>query len=355
MSSIQHMANPDYSSDEKKKKTSHPTLLTLLQNTQNFNADDPKDHVYGVLGLFRKYSTREKIPDEIVPDYTKPLGEILKDVTRFIIHETEDLRVLHRVTHHIGETNVYKVPSWACKWHKRQDRAIHPSPFHLVWRADHGHSWESHNNIGEQKSDALVTKGITVTSVSGTTEVMWTSRFDSPQKMIELIALAKQLHYLPGVSNEKSDDVVGATLVGGAHLWREPLLEGQGGTALAAFLNHLDNHHGLPPALRDVNESTPEEERLASQFRYMTYGTASNRRFFRTSSGQAGLGPQTMEAQDVVAILYGCSYPVILRPSNEHKESYEFVGTAYVHGIMNGEAVRQHKANGRADETFCLV
>ncbi|KAL1794427.1 hypothetical protein ACET3X_007848 [Alternaria dauci] len=54
-----------------------------------------------------------------------------------------------------------------------------------------------------------------------------------------------------------------------------------------------------------------------------------------------GFGPPKTERGDMLAILYGCSVPVVLRPvaneSGEHA-GYLFVGEAYVYGNMEGEA-----------------
>jgi len=54
-----------------------------------------------------------------------------------------------------------------------------------------------------------------------------------------------------------------------------------------------------------------------------------------------GFGPPRTEKGDAIAILYGCSVPVILRPtqngSGEHL-GYLFVGEAYIYGKMYGEA-----------------
>jgi hypothetical protein len=55
-----------------------------------------------------------------------------------------------------------------------------------------------------------------------------------------------------------------------------------------------------------------------------------------------GLGPSKTKEGDVIAILYGCSVPVILRPVHDHSKDqqyYEFVGEAYIHGKMDGEAI----------------
>jgi hypothetical protein len=49
-----------------------------------------------------------------------------------------------------------------------------------------------------------------------------------------------------------------------------------------------------------------------------------------------GLGPNAMQTGDVVCILFGCKVPYILRPVDGH---YLLVGDAYIHGIMDGEAM----------------
>jgi hypothetical protein len=55
-----------------------------------------------------------------------------------------------------------------------------------------------------------------------------------------------------------------------------------------------------------------------------------------------GLGLSKTKEGDMIVILYGCSVPVILRPvHNPMKEAqdYEFIGEAYIHGKMDGEAI----------------
>jgi hypothetical protein len=61
------------------------------------------------------------------------------------------------------------------------------------------------------------------------------------------------------------------------------------------------------------------------------------RRFIITSMGYIGLATKNTRQGDIVCILFGCSTPVILRPSNHG--AYNLVGDCYVHGIMEGEAM----------------
>ena len=53
-----------------------------------------------------------------------------------------------------------------------------------------------------------------------------------------------------------------------------------------------------------------------------------------------------MEEGDTIAILYGCWFPVIVRYSESYSGSYNLIGSAYVHGIMDGEVVEDCGSEG---------
>lgn len=53
-----------------------------------------------------------------------------------------------------------------------------------------------------------------------------------------------------------------------------------------------------------------------------------------TSSGFIGLGPESAEVGDVIALFYGSDIPVILRPERDH---FVYRGRAWINGIMQGE------------------
>lgn len=80
--------------------------------------------------------------------------------------------------------------------------------------------------------------------------------------------------------------------------------------------------------------------RAVFELEYPTfYGTdvVSYRRLALTACGRMCLVPRGAFAGDVVAILHGSSFPVILR--HEVASSYRLVGEAFVEGTMEGEAV----------------
>jgi Heterokaryon incompatibility protein (HET) len=74
-----------------------------------------------------------------------------------------------------------------------------------------------------------------------------------------------------------------------------------------------------------------------------------------------GLAPSKAREGDLICILYGCSVPVVLRkvkrtiPSASKADHYhEFIGECYIHGMMDGEALRHQRIKGLLQQEFEL-
>ncbi|KAJ4349358.1 uncharacterized protein N0V89_007972 [Didymosphaeria variabile] len=88
--------------------------------------------------------------------------------------------------------------------------------------------------------------------------------------------------------------------------------------------------------LREQQKQTKGEAGL------LRYGGAHtrwcyNRRFFISSAERYGWAVDGTKAGDIVAVLYGCPYPFLLRESSDG--SYKILGDCYIHGLMDGEAL----------------
>lgn len=68
------------------------------------------------------------------------------------------------------------------------------------------------------------------------------------------------------------------------------------------------------------------------------------RAIFKTKKGYIGIGPYWAECGDAVCLLEGGKVPFILKKT-QRAEQYEFVGEAYVHGIMHGQAINSEFMN----------
>jgi hypothetical protein len=84
------------------------------------------------------------------------------------------------------------------------------------------------------------------------------------------------------------------------------------------------------------------------------------RRFMLTKRGYLGWAPDNVfdsgeenyaRVGDLVAILFGCSTPLIIRPRGK---SSELVGEAYVQGFMNGEALKKIDDDMYKVQSFCF-
>ena len=100
-----------------------------------------------------------------------------------------------------------------------------------------------------------------------------------------------------------------------------------------------------PEAEKAKSETTDEKEeedsirvsirRVARQFDRDVLRMARNRRFCTTKKGYVGWAPPGAQKGDQVCILLGGQVPYVVRPV---KGGYKYLGEAYIHGVMNGEA-----------------
>ena len=111
------------------------------------------------------------------------------------------------------------------------------------------------------------------------------------------------------------------------------------------------NLHSVTPPDRKISENTTEYFRRVEAVvwnRRLFEATPARRPSLQmTAAGSDeplfGLAPKGCEDGDLVCIFLGCSVPVVLKkvknPRVEEIDLFELVGEAYVHGIMDGEAM----------------
>jgi len=68
-----------------------------------------------------------------------------------------------------------------------------------------------------------------------------------------------------------------------------------------------------------------------------------------TSRGRLGWVPDSAQKGDIICIFYGANVPFLLRPNGDGR--YKLLGEAYIHGMMNGEAIG---AKGMKEEEFMI-
>jgi hypothetical protein len=88
--------------------------------------------------------------------------------------------------------------------------------------------------------------------------------------------------------------------------------------------------------------------------------TSKGRRLMTTTNGYLGWAPDNIygsdedqtRKDDLICIIFGCSNPIVIRP---YGKLFKVVGEAYVHGLMEGEAMKFLETGGYQvqDFTFC--
>ncbi|PHH89676.1 hypothetical protein CDD83_5529 [Cordyceps sp. RAO-2017] len=110
---------------------------------------------------------------------------------------------------------------------------------------------------------------------------------------------------------------------------------------LETACRRIDEMLSLKRSSRTFDDGGAVAQAIKSVFR--------DRRIFRTERGYLGIGPRKLREGDQVMLVAGAELPFIFR-QNADRKTVSFVGAAYVHGIMNGEAVE-----GRGFETVSVV
>ncbi|KAF5874775.1 putative heterokaryon incompatibility protein [Botrytis fragariae] len=136
------------------------------------------------------------------------------------------------------------------------------------------------------------------------------------------------------------------------------------------LINDLSKHRlngSLIPTWEDLEElieiaanedlTDPEKAKLDKDYGdfYESFRIAyAGRRMFRTEKGYWGIAAQTLniDNEDEIWVIAGSKVPMALRPvKGSNGENRELIGEAYVHGLMNGEAL---KFSGERLKSFFL-
>jgi hypothetical protein len=94
-----------------------------------------------------------------------------------------------------------------------------------------------------------------------------------------------------------------------------------------------ESETGLNPILSSNEPANTYDDSSVGLHRFAI--GIERRKLITTRTGWLGLAPEE-SVGDIVAILFGCNYPVVLRPSGN---DFKYIGECYVDGLMDGEAV----------------
>ena len=297
----------------------------LLRNSA---ATDPRDYVYGLLGLLGQ---RDR--EQITVDYELEPMKIFQQVGYLLWtqHTEKTLSKLLPVLNFHGTDNGY--PSWIPDFASQPIRG---------WR-DHraiqaGRPWRSQDlNMFKCDESGLILKGIifdtvtdTVSTPTGFNDVDEIVPFLKDIEALFLQAKTRSIgpqHPLSPLNELREAESVVKTLTESTIEAGElfPGLDDE------KVWNWLIDRSSLPPEMSSAladGKNSGIFARLSTRLR----GKFLGRKVLITEAGFVGIGAPQMEVGDIITFIYGTTAPLILRPKGQ---KYRMVGCAYVSALMN--------------------
>lgn len=302
-------------------------------------ATDPRDRIYGLLGLIRE-SDSKKIPVDYSDKTT--VSTVLTHVATALIQEYgPDVLCYQRETARWVDEGL---PSWVPDWTAPRRPTIGSVNLDgaggvLDFNATKGTQWPLDNMletavIGESRPALFLPGAVMSTVIRVGSE--FTSFQGQENYLAECRAWLEELQQLASESDEVAKD----------NIWRVPMADF--GLATRAETETPERYiHGFkvllgrvaPPAEAQTSEETMRSWMLAESWDYRRAWKIYGRRAFVDASGRPGLAPRQTCPGDTIALFRGGQVPVMLRETNGGVSGYWVLGTCYDHALMDGEGV----------------
>ncbi|CAI0651405.1 unnamed protein product [Colletotrichum noveboracense] len=320
------------------------SLLEVMRVCRRKFSSDPKDKVFGILGLLT-----EDVRKDFPVDYGLSVKEIYTNVVDFLISTTGRFDVICEAIHYPPHMNTASLPSWVPDWSHIPDTVAlgamdFEPPFSASQRKEIKFSWKDDRRnkieITCLEIDTVRTHGIAVGTLCTLADYLmafihWRALLLSTYKADDLEAQdlfcrALCLNQVPR-KWANSFDWVTACFHVFASLIRERL-------------PHLPLDQELEKYIDAKTDIKPDARR---RFLQEHFGSRMmGRCFYITEGDRFGIGSGFMAVGDTVVVPLGCSTPVVLRPEGCRSEC-RYVGDAYLHGYMYGRAIDQWRNGDR--------
>lgn len=336
------------------------------------NATDPRDKVYGLLGISQGVSTASI-------DYSLSPVQVFDSTTREFLDYRKNLDLLSHCTGLVKSrrtTTTAGLPSWVPDWGAADPNLTSDGDVYLIaFRTAMLDAYNACGQLGYTPSDAseegtLCVPGIFCDRIERVgSHIRDRALLLSPKTIFEWRSMTS-------IDQDPSQPYRGGDAISDA-FWRTLCLDIDAGSALEmnpasktkrAKPEHESIYMGFwyrellahykfpqPDGVRDLSEIDTFNAHISR--------ATARRRFFVSREGFIGLGPPGTKVGDKICVLAGGKVPFILRDlegdergDNESKPGTycRLLGDAYVHGLMDGQAVKMVEDGTRELETFKL-
>lgn len=354
------------------------TVWGVLDMANSFQKTEQRDSIYGTLSLLdEKTRTNIEFSELLKVDYRKPYPDIWRDATRVALCEDGSLNGLS--PRQSTSADLTGSSDFDVSWGSPCDESRHGIGSRKDFQTSDGMANPELLNYTSHGLDLLLCEGFTLAKVQTTTpSFSGDDRHEFtdttiPTEFLEWLRLVKSAASRAVSAGSKSLGMsIAQTLTMASY--RETTSSSV--LALSKYLEDLehpfpapDSHNsehsaqltssatfrnilksGLDACRSFITYEQPSESQASESSTRLSPSAALREelgivlkdcKFFVTDDGHMGLGPPAMEVEDIVVILRTGRMPFILRKSGA--DQHKLVGSAYVDGIMYGEAVKAAK------------
>ncbi|RYP06628.1 hypothetical protein DL764_003050 [Monosporascus ibericus] len=342
-------------------------LSDLLSGFRYFDTTDPRDKIYALLGLI---VDKERPHPLLCPDYAMSPSELMNLTARHLINAGSYFDVISFVgTGHArmrdGESQAKGMASWAADWtcaplgvplHDPRSANFARIKYGAADQADE--LWmqgERSDEIaaawpGEDGSTWFADEPVEIDPATGRPAF-------NRERVRELVGHHdRALEFVlraGGTDESDARECLWRTLIGDRTETERPAPWEAG----QLYARWVENTRALMTC--NVSELSAVDRIVPhlTAWNDLLWKCAVGRRLCLTTRGHMGMVPMGARAGDSVAFLYGAATPFVLRkvwgdpgspghdrpPTSFTKATsglYEFIGQCYVHGVMDGEALR---------------
>lgn len=315
-------------------------FVMLMQITRYRDCQDPRDKVFSVLSLLS-----EQFQASFYPDYLQPTQTVYASAVRSYIQQAGDLHTLSSCCLS-KKASLPHLPSWVPNW---------GGPFAMSYLGGYAaHDTDySFRASGDVSALASVSDALQLLTVSGVNiDIVHDNSLQKTDKGFDYWYNEDSAQEQPWCSWDIHKIVAELEKSKPAVVTRK-----REASVLKAVLHTLIVDRDLIRGKRRQNlklikhygKIWPKD--LDDYLAHVRLWT-QERTLIISAGGYIGLAPSCTLAGDRICVLHGFHVPVILRPRADH--SYTFVGDAYVHALMDGEAVAPRQATKFEEEEFVI-
>lgn len=351
-------------------------LLTMLDSTREACATNPRDKIFGLCGLI-PYAEANNVL--LLPSYNKSCAEVYTHAATYILKKHNSLSLLQHIPWTLpqygGHGGISGLPSWVPDWSKRH-------PFQPLQSKAYSAGGESEPRFRFSGNGTVLSiKGRVLDPINTLMGLEIITQDPKEKHTEDLMTRLKLCHNykrkwyrfcasacwslcgrpiqedIPLPSNqdvyptgETLQEAFWRTLLCNNDMQRSKVSSEYGAhwSIVHRWYCNSGNIVGNPPSMEEITGMMLFEEPMDL--------FAEGRRFCTTFNGRMGWVPQRAQIGDLVCIFQGCSVPFVIRKAFFKNARlpflvgpaipyYEVVGECYIHGYMEGEAIKGQECN----------